>query len=345
MTLLRGAEIDRYLAGPDKTRPIALLFGPDSGAVTERASVLAERLANGDPMAVARFDEADLSSEPDRLANEVFAGSLFSGTRIIRVRAGGNRSIASALSAIAEDPPADTWLIIEAGDLRKTAPLRKLCESSPRAAAIGCYPDNDAALGRLIDSELAATNTTIDRDAREALIALLGSDRGASRSEVQKLGLFVGPGGVVTSEAVATVVGDGGAFAIDDVVDAASLGDQEKLDRTMRRLLASGASVSTVAVAVERHFLQLHALRSAIQNGKPASAAIQAMRPPVFPSRRALIEKQLRLWQLGDLADALTRINDAMISSRLQPSVSTATVSRVLLGISARAAQLAKRRT
>lgn len=343
MTLLRGAEIDRYLAAPDKTRPIALLFGPDSGAVTERASILAERLANGDPMAVTRFDEADLVSEPDRLANEVYAGSLFSGVRVMRIRAGGNRSIAPTLTAITNDPPDDTWIIVEAGDLRKTAPLRKVCETSPRAAAIGCYPDNDAALGRLIDSELATINATIDRDAREALVALLGSDRGASRSEIQKLGLFVGSGGTVTADAVATIIGDGGAFAIDDVVDAASLGDQAKLDRGMRRILASGASISTVAIAVERHFLQLHALKAAIQSGKPASAAIQAMRPPVFPSRRALIERQLRLWHIGDLADALVRINDAVMISRLQPAIATATISRVLVGLSARASQQAKR--
>ena len=344
MTLLRGAEQERYLSQPDANRSVVLLFGPDTGRVTERAAKLASHLSGGDELAVARFEEVELAVEPDRLLNEVYAGSLFTDRRIIRIRAGGNRSIGPSLETVLKDPPEDTWLIIEASDLRKSAPLRRICERSPRAAAIGCYPDNDASLDRLIDTEISSAGASIEPEAKSILVELLGADRAASRSEIQKLCLFVGSGGMITAEAVANAVGDGAVLAIEQTVDAVALGDHSVLDRGVRRLLAAGTAASTIGAAAERHFVQLHWLRSRMENGKSISAVIQTLRPPVFASRKAILERQLRLWRIDDLNEVLSRLQHAMIESRLHPSVGTAAVSRALIGIAARAAKLSRRR-
>jgi DNA polymerase-3 subunit delta len=342
VTLLRGAEIDRFLGAPKADRPVVLLFGPDTGAVAERASNLVQTLVGNDQLAVARFEESDLA-DTGRLAEEAYAGSLFGGRRVIRIRAGGNRSIAGALKTILDEPPEDVWIVIEAGDLRKTAPLRKLCETAPRAAAIGCYPDNDAALGRLIDAEVKTAGLTIEPEARAALISLLGSDRAASRSEIQKLCLYAKSAGAITAADIAATVGDGAAFAIDDVVDAAALGDSSGIDRGFRRLVAAGSAASTIGTAAERHFLQLHRIRAAIDRGQALSSALQAVRPPLFPSRRESIERQVRLWSLEDLNDALSRLNQAMIDSRLNPAIGPALIERCLFGIALRAARSRRR--
>lgn len=343
MTLLRGAEQERYLSKPDTNRSVVLLFGPDTGRVAERASELASDLSNGNELAVARFDEAELAAEPDRLRNEVYAGSLFVDHRVIRIRAGGNRSIGSSLEAILKDPPENTWLVIEAGDLRKSSPLRRICERSPRAAAIGCYPDNDASLNRLIDTEISSAGASIDPEAKAILVGFLGADRAASRSEIQKLCLFVGSGGVITAEVVANIVDDGAVLAIEQAVDAAVLGDQSALDRGIRRLVSAGTAASTIGSAAERHFIQLHRLRSQMENGQSINAAIQSLRPPVFASRRGILERQLKLWRLDYLNDVLSRIQHAMIESRLHPTIGTASVNRALIGIAARAAKLSRR--
>ncbi len=340
MTQLRGAEIDRFIAGPD--RPVVLLFGPDSGGVAERADRIAKALVGDDALAVARFEEGDLA-DTGRLADEAYAGSLFAGRRVLRIRAGGNRSIAGALSAILDDPPADSFIVIEAGDLRKTAPLRKLCETSPRAAAIGCYPDNDAALGRLIDAEVHGAGLAIEPDARAALIGLLGADRAASRNEIQKLCLYAGPAGAITAADVAATVGDGAAFAIDDVIDAAAIGDPGALDRGFRRLVAAGTATSTIGGAAERHFIQLHRIRAAVDRGQPLASALQSLRPPALPSRRPLIERQVRLWTIDDLNGILGALNQAMIDSRLHPGVGAAIVERCLFGIASRAGRTRRR--
>lgn len=344
MTLLRGAEIERFLANPGATRPIILLFGSDPGAVSERAISLTKQLVGDDALAVARFDESQLAAEPGRLADEAYGASLFAGLRVIRIRAGGNRSIAAELKAVLETPPTETWIIIEAGDLRKTAPLRKLCEASANAAAIGCYPDNDLALGRLIDAEVADAGLIMSSQARTTLIDLLGADRAASRSEIRKLCLYAQSTGAITPEDITAIIGDGSAVAIDDIVNAAALGDNGETDRGFRKLLSGGVAAATIGAAAERHLLQLHRLRAAFDNGG-LGAAMHLMRPPPMQSRRAALERQIRLWPLDMLTDVLERFNQSMIDSRLHPGIASAIIARALAGTATRAANLAKRQS
>ena len=58
MVALRGREIDAYLARPDPSRPIILLYGPDAGLVRERAEALLASAVDdpSDPFSLVRLD-------------------------------------------------------------------------------------------------------------------------------------------------------------------------------------------------------------------------------------------------------------------------------------------------
>src|SRR5262249_61870061 len=97
----------------------------------------------------------------------------------------------SAVERVLAAPPgADCRVIIETGDLKKNSPLRMLCEKSPVAAALPCYPDGARDLARLIDDETRRAGITITPAARDLLASLIGGDRRASRSEIEKLILY-----------------------------------------------------------------------------------------------------------------------------------------------------------
>src|SRR5260221_7664522 len=129
----------------------------------------------------------------------------FGGSRAIRVRA-GSRSFAGGIDALADSPIKDCRIVIEAGELRPESPLRKACERAKTAVAIGCYPDGERDLAKLIDDELRLSNLRLAPDARAALAALLGGDRQASRNELKKLTLYAHDKGEVTLE---DVIADG----------------------------------------------------------------------------------------------------------------------------------------
>src|SRR5207245_11471322 len=128
------------------------------------------------------------ASEPPRPAAEAMTVPLSGRRRPIRVRA-GSRNFASGVDTLADSPIKDCRIVIEAGELRAESPLRKACERAKTAVAIGCYPDGERDLARLMDEELRAANLRIAADARAALMTLLGGDRQASRNELKKLTL------------------------------------------------------------------------------------------------------------------------------------------------------------
>src|SRR5512140_1893328 len=191
MVALRGKEIDSFLARPDPGRPIILLYGPDAGLVRERAEALLASAVDdpNDPFSLVRLDGDELAAEPSRLVEEAMTIPLFGGRRAIRVRAGG-KSFASGIDTLADMQPKDCRIVIEAGELRPDAPLRKACERARNAVAIACYPDTERDLARLIDDELRAFDLRISQEARTALVLLLGGDRQASRNEIRKLALY-----------------------------------------------------------------------------------------------------------------------------------------------------------
>src|SRR5215472_18970158 len=222
MVALRGKEIDSYLARPDPSRPIVLLYGPDAGLVRERADALIASAIDdpNDPFSLVKLDGDELSAEPSRLVEEAMTVPLFGGRRAIRVRA-GSRSFASGVDTLAEVPVKDCRIVIEAGELRPESPLRKACERARTAVAIGCYPDGERDLARLIDDELRLASLRIAPDARAVLMSLLGGDRQASRNELRKLTLYAHGKGEVTLEDVMTVVSDASELKLDPIVDGA----------------------------------------------------------------------------------------------------------------------------
>src|SRR5499427_10751821 len=228
MVALKGFEIDKFLARPHQ--PVVLVFGPDAGLVRERAETLVRISVDDpkDPFQLARLDGDELASEPTRLVEEANTIPLFGGRRAIWIKAGG-RNFAPALEALVAAPPPDCRVVIEAGDLKRSAPLRAICERAKQAAALPCYLDAEKDLLRLIDDELREFELAISPDARAALIPLLGGDRLASRHEIRKLALFARGKARVELDDVVAVVADASTLGLDDLVDAAFAGRTAEL--------------------------------------------------------------------------------------------------------------------
>src|SRR6266699_3009316 len=142
MVALKGFDIDKFLARPH--RPIVLIFGPDAGLARERAEALVRISVDDpkDPFQLARLDGDELSSEPTRLVEEANTIPLFGGRRAVWVKA-GSRNFAPAVEALVAAASPDCRVVIEAGDLKRTAPLRALCERAKNVVALPCYADTE----------------------------------------------------------------------------------------------------------------------------------------------------------------------------------------------------------
>ena len=334
MVALKAADVDRFIARPDPARPVVLIFGPDSGLVRERAEALIKASVDdpSDPFSLARLDGDNLAGEPSRLVEEANTVPLFGGRRAVWVKA-GSRNFAPAVEALIAAAPPDCRVVIEAGDLRRNAPLRVLCERAKNAAALPCYADAERDLVRLIDDEMREAGLAISSEARAALVPLLGGDRLASRHEIRKLALFARGKERVELDDVMAVVADASTLALDGLVDAAFAGRTGELEVQFGKARTAGTAPGTIVSAALRQVAQLHRARLAVEEGASVSEAVGAIQPFVHFSRKAAVEAALKSWTAARLERAMAQLADAAFEARKQAGMADIIAQRTLLAL------------
>jgi DNA polymerase-3 subunit delta len=333
MVAVKAGDVAGVLRRPDPRVGVYLVYGPDGGLVAERAKTLAERAVDdpADPFQLIRIEGDAIAADPGRLADEAGTVALFGGRRAVWVKP-TSRNLAPALEAVLDGPLPDTTVVIEAGDLAKSSPLRVLCERSPNAMALPCYGDSGRELGDLVDETLRQAGLRIGREAKAALLASLGADRLATRGELAKLLLYAHGRDEITLDDVDAVLSDVSSLALDAVVDAAFAGDAASLETGFRRLAAEGVAAATVLGAALRHALALLPLSLEVAAGKPAGIAVEAWRGLHF-RRRPLVERQLQRWAPDRLRELVATLQARVLETRRLPDLAAAIAARTLLEI------------
>src|SRR3974390_344560 len=338
MTAIKPADVERFIAKPDPAHPIVLVFGPDAGLVRERVDALVRASVDdpNDPFALARIEGDDLTGNPSRLVEEAHTVPLFGGRRAVLVKAAA-RNIAPAVEAVIAAPSDECRVIIEAGDLRKSAPLRALCEKAKVVAVLPCYPDNERALAQLIDEEMRAAGLTIAPDARAVLLGLLGGDRLASRNEIRKLALYSQGQKSVELDDVTAVVADASEMALDTGIDASFARRTAETDSEFGKARASGSSPAAIISAAIRQVANLHKMQIAIEGGDSIEFAMRRATPPVHFSRERQVGEALRAWTPPRLLRAMDQLAEASLEMRRNASIAEAIAQRTLLSLAASA--------
>ena len=340
MVALKTGEIDSFVARPDPSRSVVLVFGPDAGLVSERVDAIVRASVDdpGDPFSLVRLDGDTLASDPARLADEAFTVPMFGGRRAIRVRA-GSRNIVPAVEGILGQTLRDCRIVIEAGDLKRGAGLRNLIERAKTAVAIPCYADADRDLGRLIDEELRGDNLTISSDARAALVPLLGGDRRASRAELRKLALYAIGQKQIEIDDVIAVVADASALALDALVDAAFAGRIADAEKEFSKASVAGTNPTAIVGAALRQIERLHALRLDVEAGMSASAVVERTQPQIHFRRKPMVEMALKGWTSERLTKAMTMLAEASLDARRQSGLAETIAQRAMMLIARAAAR------
>ena len=295
-----------------------LLYGPDIGLVRERAEILAGTVCPDlkDPFRVADLSGAALAADPARLADEAAQMSLIGGRRVIRVHDAADR-LAGLFAGFLDAAPGDGFIVAEAGDLPGSSALRRVFDSSPRATAIGCYPDTPRDRAAVIRETLRAHRITASGEATQYLIEHLGNDRLLTRAELEKLALYAGEGGHVELDDVRLTIGDSAALATDDAVMGAAEGDAARVDRVLHRVLQEGESAVSVVRAMLRHLQRLHVLAARLAAGATVVEVVRTARPPIFFRQEDNFKRQLVLWNEAALRAQLERIAQAELHMKL----------------------------
>ncbi|AZO79868.1 MULTISPECIES: DNA polymerase III subunit delta [unclassified Bosea (in: a-proteobacteria)] len=333
MAMIKAHEADRALARPDPSWRLFLFYGPDAGLISERAAALARSSVDDpqDAFQLIRMDGDAVASDPLKLVDEANTIGLFGGRRAIRVSP-TSRPLVAAIEPLLATPSQDAIVVIEAGDLQKSNPLRTACERAKSALAVPCYGDAARDLGTIVDEMVRASGKSIDRSTRDLLTSLLGGDRQTSRKEIDKLIVYAGNDPALTADHVEAVVGDTAQREQAGVVDAVFAGRLPSLDLALAKLAGEGLDQGVLLGAVLRHALALLKAKLAIEGGKPAREAVGAMRMP-YP-RLATAEAALNAWPAARLRDAVTILGAAILAVRRDSDMARPIAARALWTLS-----------
>jgi DNA polymerase III subunit delta len=314
---LTGSRLTAFLRKPDPFVVAVLIYGPDQGLVRERADLLSVAVAGSgsDPFRVAELTGDLLKDDRARLSDEAAALPFSGGRRVVRVR-DGKDALTGAVRLLLEAGDVGGLVVVEAGELSPRSTLRQTFEAAERGAAIACYLDDAETLQRVIVEELGRQRISASREAVELLAAVLGADRGVTRSELEKLALYRGSPGRVEVADVLAVISDAGAVSIDAIVLAACDGDVRSVESGLPVAAGEGVSAISLLRAMARHLERLVQARAAMAGGRDAAQAMAAVRPRVFFRVQAQFQRQIELWTPDRLAAALGVVGDAELACK-----------------------------
>ncbi|HET9231563.1 MAG TPA: DNA polymerase III subunit delta [Vitreimonas sp.] len=304
---LTGAAVRRFLEKPDKDVRAVLLYGPNQSFSHEAAQKLAAWALgkSDDPYAITKLSDDEIKKDGAKLADALAAQSLLGGPTIVWARVDGKGADAAIVDALAgiERGDAGGYLIVEAGDLGGTSELVKKFTAAARAASIAFYEETDAERAQHAKALAKELGVAFERDAEEAFLSALPSDRGLAKQEIEKLALYAtGLGRPLNVEDVEALL----AGEAESALDAASLAAAEGRTAQAVEALARIDNLSGVSAlrALLRRLHQLRDLRGMIDGGTGAADAVAKLRPPVFWKERDAVIAQARLWTAKKLTSA-----------------------------------------
>lgn len=315
MTAIKSGEIARFVASGWRNYPVILVHGSDEGSVRETGAALVAAAAGSDPdpMNLIRLDGETIAQDPPRLADELRTFGLFGGQRVIHVR-NATRAPVAVIAAAADEPTDQTILILEAGDMRKDAPLRTLADRHRQIAGIVCYADDTRNILGLIDRTFSATGQTLTREARDLLLAALGADRSLSRSEIEKLALYSIGKTEIDAAMVSEIVADAGRHEVSALIDLTFAGQFAAIEPEANRLFAAGTSPSGLLSQTITHIFLLRRISRALSGGQSLDQMARTYR--FHFSRSAMVERAVRTFSERHLERALRLVADALLQTR-----------------------------
>ena len=304
--ILKGAEIGRYLARPDPTRPGLLIHGQDAMRVALKRAEAVAALTGPDAdeeMRLTRMPGADLRKDPALLMDAIKEVGFFPGQRVVLVEDTPDAAAPAIAAALGDWAHGDAVIVVTAGGLAKSSALRKLFEPHPTAVTAPIYddPPGEEEITRWLKE---AGLTEVPQAAMRDLLALSRAlDPGDFRQTVEKIALYKhGDPAPLTPEEIALMAPATIEAEVDELIDVVAEGKSDAFGALMRRIEAQGIAPVTLCIAALRHFRALHA--ASADPGGP-QAGLSRLRPPVFGPRRDRMARQAQAWGMRNLEEAV----------------------------------------
>ena len=314
----------------------ALVFGPNWDLVHRLADETVSAFRKADAgIEIIRLAAADVDEQPGKLLEELQALSLFGSSKLVVFDASSASSYKECVSAISVGW-SDCFLLVTAGDLKKSVAVRKEFEASPDLAAVICYEQSADELASVVRSLLQDQGLAVDAQTAMAIVESVSGNAALVQTEVDKIASYAMGQESVSLEDVAAICAENRDSPLDALLDRTFAGQRDSALSSLSDLHDSGVAASSVLVALTNHFVLLSHMIAASGDGRRADAVVKEWRPPVFWKRQAAMADQVRRLAGHDLSALNEAVMVAVQSSRSNHDIAWPLLERLVLALSSR---------
>ncbi len=235
----------------------ALIYGTDFSVVEDCAKQIIPMIVpQKDDFSLIKVMKSQLKENPSLLLDEGNAISLLGARKLIWLRDTDNTST-EFVENYMDYIKSDTFLLMTAENLVKSAALKVYCENHESILTIACYQDEEKDIRFLIQNHLKTNGYTISETTLTLLQNRLNENRQITKNELDKLITYLGDKTNVTDADVQAVIPDTATATTDMLCFAVGGGNQKTADKALKILLANGENPVTITRLLMGHFNKL----------------------------------------------------------------------------------------
>lgn len=292
-------DIAGFLARPNPQTAVIVVYGPESGLVQERGTLLLSKLLPDvkDPLAVVTMDSDTLAKDPMTFLDEANSVSLLGPARRVIKISPAEDDCTAALKDYAANPNPDVTIIALAGNLSPRSSLRVWAEKDPKAVALPCYVENAQELQGFITDTLRQEGIAVDSRTAAFLSTNLVGDRMIARRQLEKLVTYKGPQpSALTMDDVVEAIPDLSLQTLDDIVYAAFSAKWTALYKALDVLFGENTSFMLVLRSLQNHARRLELVHEKMSTGQNFDDVVKSIHPPLFYKLVPQFRQQLNQW-------------------------------------------------
>jgi len=316
------------------------VFGPDFGIVQEISEKIASFVVPDprDSLGVIKVTPQKIKEIPSLLLDEGNAPVLLGGRKLIWVKEADN-TLLEAIESYFSNIQTDSFLLISAGNLTKTAALRVFCEEHPNILSVVCYADEARDVADFIRETLSEAGIRVTQEAMPLLVERLSENRLATRRELDKLISYLGDKKQVETADVLAVITDTQNASTDIFCCAVATGNRDVAEKEYHLMLENGENPVSIIRILYMYFNRLlDASETMIQVG-PDAALKKIMKPAQF-RLESQFRTQLQIWKKSFVLKVLNLLIEAERQAKTTGLPAELILDRVVMQI----ATVAKRK-
>lgn len=257
------------------------------------------------------YDEKDIIENQDNFFNNIFSGSLFEESKLIKVNQTTDKIFKIIEDLIKKNERIqDTLVLLNADLLEKKSKLRVIFEKSKELICVPYYPDTNETLFREAQKFLKEKKIAISPVNINYIIGKSNGDRKNLNNELRKIEMFSLSKREINIDDLQKLVNISENVGISELIDNCLAKDKKKTLSILNDNNFGDEESIIIARTLLNKTKRIFKLVKNYQIDNDLERTINNARPVIFWKDKPIVKKQIAIWEINAIKELIININN-----------------------------------